>query len=75
MTQRYIVQSGSDSGHCCFEASVVDTTRPTMFGAEHYHRNGIPSYHCVCECFEEREAQNIAYTLNKEHERKTERGE
>ena len=46
---RYVVHEGSDSGHCCFDASVIDTERDNV---------------CVCECFGLEEAHRIADALN-----------
>lgn len=46
---RYVVVSGSESGHCCFEFTVVDTQEETT----------------VCECFDEVSAVKIADALNK----------
>lgn len=48
--ERYIVKEGSESGHCCFVASVIDTTKPED---------------PVCECYELDNAEEIAYILNK----------
>ncbi len=48
---RYRVVRGSSSGHCCFEASVVDML------SEGGHRN-------VAECFDPRRARQIADKLN-----------
>jgi len=54
MSERYKVVEGSESGHCCFEATVVDTQTPNpMFYNE-----------LVCECFDMERAQKIADTLN-----------
>lgn len=50
-SKRYIVVDGSESAHCCFEATVVDTSRLT-------HVN-------ICECFDFEEAVLIAEALNK----------
>lgn len=47
---RYVVATGSDSGHCCFEASVIDNTSPT--------------HSAICECFEVDDAKKIAALLN-----------
>lgn len=33
---RFIVREGSISAHCCFDATVLDTTKPKMFGDKHY---------------------------------------
>lgn len=50
---RYQVVEGSESGHCCFSWTVVDTQKD---------RENI------CECFEEADARKIADALNKEDE-------
>lgn len=60
MTTRYKVVSGSQSAHCCFENTVVDTTKPVMIGGKHYRDEYAP----VCECFDEEAAQLIADALN-----------
>jgi hypothetical protein len=45
---RYVVEDGSRSGHCCFDATVVDTTEDTA----------------ACECFTRAAAERIATALN-----------
>lgn len=45
---RYQVIEGSGTGHCCFGATVVDTSRPNT----------------VCECFSMKDAQLICDALN-----------
>jgi hypothetical protein len=57
---RYRVVEGSQSAHCCFEATVVDTTRPLMVAGEHY----LGRFEEVCECFEVEDAELIAAALN-----------
>lgn len=57
---RYKVIRGSQSAHCCFDFTVVDTTRPVMIHGEHYDNRFEP----LCECFEERDAIVIAGALN-----------
>jgi hypothetical protein len=57
---RYKIVEGSQSAHCCFEYTIVDTTKPVMIGGEHYKNQFEP----VCECFEEGEAKLIADALN-----------
>lgn len=55
---RYIVINESQSAHCCFEATVVDSHTP---------RAGYASddkYSQICECFSVEEAQKIADALN-----------
>jgi len=49
--KRFIVKLGSETGHCCFEATVIDT------GVESRYGN-------VCECLCEEDAQHIAKALN-----------
>lgn len=55
MSERYKVVEGSESGHCCFGATVVDTqtSNPSLFCDE-----------LVCECFDMESAQKIADALN-----------
>jgi hypothetical protein len=60
LMDRYKVVKGSQSAHCCFEATVVDTSRPVMIGGEHYEGQ----YEPICECFEERDAAVIVGALN-----------
>lgn len=51
--KRYEVIGGSVSGHCCFEASVIDTTNDKPLD------DGI-----VCECFRPQDAERICAALN-----------
>lgn len=53
--QRYQVVEGSQSAHCCFEATVVDTTKPTGYNGQ---------FEQVCECFEVSDARTICDALN-----------
>lgn len=46
---RYIVKEGSNTGHCCFEASVVEDS---------------PAGGSICECFDKDDAKTIASMLN-----------
>lgn len=48
MSERYTITKGSDSGHCCFEATILDNERDEN----------------ICECFELKDAELIAETLN-----------
>lgn len=50
---KYVVKSGSATGHCCFEASVVDSTVTSP------HDNSV-----VCECYDPAMAERIASLLN-----------
>lgn len=46
---RYRVIEGSQSSHCCFEWTVIDT---------------YVGFEAVCECFDEADAKMIAEALN-----------
>lgn len=50
---RYIVVNESDTGHCCFVASVIDTHLPET-------SMRMP----VCECFSIEHAKQICDALN-----------
>lgn len=65
LTPRYKVVEGSQQGHgCCFDCTVVDTTKPVIIGGEHYEgRNGL-EYETVCETFGHEEADLICNALN-----------
>lgn len=58
---RYQVVDGSQSCHCCFVATVVDTTNPVLIGGKHYENH----YEPVCECFDIEDARLIAKALNR----------
>lgn len=60
MKVRYAVVSGSQSAHCCFEATVVDLSKPVIIGGAHYEEK----YESVCECFDGDDADKIAAALN-----------
>jgi len=64
MTERYGIYKGSQSAHCCFEWTVVDLTKPQIFGGEHYEDEGGKHYDPVCECFVESDARLIVEALN-----------
>ena len=53
MSKRYQVVKGSESGHCCFKATVIDT-------AKEAHRG----LNWVCECFDLPRAHTIADAMN-----------
>lgn len=57
---KYIVVKGSQSAHCCFAYTVVDTGKPVMIGDEHYANH----YEIVCETFDESSANLICNALN-----------
>ncbi len=54
--ERYKVIEGSQSCHCCFEWTVVDTSR-----SMEYTESGYPA---VCECFDRADAEEICIALN-----------
>lgn len=56
MSARYEVREGSQTAHCCFEFTVVDTTRPRSYRGH---------CHVMCECFDREEADTICSALNK----------
>ena len=64
MSERYKVVNYSQSAHCCFEYTVVDTCRPEIIGGEQYVGQHGPQYEAVCECFEWEDADNICTALN-----------
>lgn len=58
---------GRSLQHCCFEATVVDTTKPHMIRGEHYKDDGPDGqyhYETVCECFGEADAELVCKALN-----------
>lgn len=57
---RYQVIEGSQSYHCCFECTVVDTTKPVMIHGEHYNNQ----YEPLCETFGRADADLICLALN-----------
>jgi hypothetical protein len=61
---RYRVVEGSQSGHCCFDFTVVDTERPEIIGGKPYVVDGVPHYESICECLEREQADLIVNALN-----------
>lgn len=57
---RFKIVEGSQSGHCCFGLTIVDTTRPKMIGGKQYR----DEFESVCECFEDVDASMIVAALN-----------
>lgn len=65
-TDRYTIFNGSMSSHCCFEATVIDTTKPDIINGEHYKgTDGQYHYESVCECFNMEDAKRICDALNR----------
>lgn len=58
---RYAVVEGSQTAHCCFEATVVDLHMPTGY---------MGRYDPVCECMEAFQARMICDALNAAHKAK-----
>lgn len=58
---RYEVREGSQSAHCCFSATVVDTTKPHILADGKQYQDHCDS---VCECFEVEDAIKICAALN-----------
>lgn len=61
MSNRYVAIEGSQSGHCCFEATVIDTQKPEIFNGKHYNNR----YEAICECLDLDQAKEIAHAMNK----------
>ncbi len=63
---RYRVVEGSQTAHCCFTHTVVDTTRPDLIGGEQYVDERIGAYfEIICECFGVEDAENVTAALNR----------
>ena len=60
---RYIIYAGSKSAHCCFYATVMDSTKPEIIGGKHYEDEGGKHYETVCECFSIEDAELICAAL------------
>lgn len=56
---RFKVVIGSASAHCCFEATVVDTSKQNYLDGD-----GNIVYESICECFDVDSADKIAKALN-----------
>jgi hypothetical protein len=54
--QRFQVFDGSQSGHCCFEYTVVDSHIAQKHSAS--------GYEAICETFEREQAEIICNALN-----------
>ena len=59
MTNRYKGVEGSQTAHCCFEFTVVDTRKPKQYNED---------FEEVCETFERDDADLIASALNAQHD-------
>jgi len=67
---RYKVVEGSESGHCCFDATVVDTEQPRFHYAPEHPQYMKQMGLWICECFEVEEANMICDVLNDDETRK-----
>jgi len=68
MSARYQVLKGSQSGHCCFSFSVIDTERAAPVpNLPDFHMGEPRVYLTVCECTEENEARLICEAMNHSH--------
>lgn len=65
---RYAIVEDSQSGHCCFRYTVVDTAKPFLINGEHYEGRFIS----VCECFGLKDAKLICNALNAHEARRVE---
>jgi len=60
MSERFKAIEGSDGHDCCFDATVIDTTKPVMIAGRHYK----DKLETVCECTTMEDAVMIALALN-----------
>ena len=61
----YKVIKGSQTAHCCFKATVIDTTAHQLDGdVNHMIIGGEEQYEPVCETFSIEEADLICLALN-----------
>lgn len=66
MSARYKVVAGSQSAHCCFCFTVVDSSRPFFIGQKQWvDADGTPEFEALCECFNVDDARRIADALNR----------
>jgi hypothetical protein len=56
MSHRYKIVQGSQSAHCCFGYTIVDTTTVLTGYKDDYEE--------ICECFELQQAELICDALN-----------
>lgn len=57
---RYTVVNESQSCHCCFKYTVVDTNDPVILNGKHYNNR----YEPMCETFTKEDAELICAALN-----------
>jgi hypothetical protein len=63
--ERFIVVEGSETAHCCFDATVVDTAKPQIVNGKQYRESdGRLAYEQICECLDRADAEMIAAAMN-----------
>lgn len=62
---RYEIREGSQSYHCCFEWTVVDTDKPVMIGGKQYVGSTGLQFEAICECWDKAEAEFICAAINR----------
>lgn len=62
---KYKIVEGSQSCHCCFKYTIVDTTKPDIIGDTQWvNDDGSLSWTQICECFHKEDAETICNALN-----------
>ena len=64
MKERYKIVEGSESAHCCFSATILDTHQPE----DCTNADGTPYYYNLAECFYIKDAENIVKALHQQEE-------
>jgi len=66
---KFVVVNKSISSHCCFDATVMDTTKPVTYNVkgkeiQFIDSEGVAHFKPVCECFTMDDAILICKALN-----------
>ena len=64
MKERYKIVEGSESAHCCFDATILDTHQPE----DCTKADGTPYYYNLAECFHIEDATLIVNALHQQEE-------
>ena len=64
MKERYKIVEDSESGHCCFSATILDTHQPEDLTKD----DGTPYYYNLAECFYSEDAELIVKALHQQEE-------
>lgn len=64
MKERYKIVEGSESAHCCFDATILDTHQPE----DCTKADGTPYYYNLAECFYIEDATLIVNALHQQEE-------